>query len=117
MRNLAIGYDPDPDTAQGWRNKLYMHVIKGGPAGGGFSTVGDLQRFAQALLEGKLHSVSSLDRIWTDHLGAGYGCGFFVADTPAGKVVGHGGGFSGINANLDILVDQGYAVAAAPATG
>lgn len=29
---------------------------------------------------------------------------------PVGKVVGHGGGFPGLNANLDIFLDKGYIV-------
>ena len=111
VENLAIGYDADPTCAQGYRNNLYMHVIRGGPAGGGFSTVQDLNRFAQALLEGKLLSVESLDRLWTDHHQRRYGCGFSVAARANGKVVGHSGGFSGINSNLDICVDAGFVVA------
>ena len=107
VENLAIGYERDPTSAQGWRNNLYQHVIKGGPAGGGFSTVGDLHRFARALLEGKLVSLASLDELWTDHLGADYGCGFAVADEPE-KIVGHSGGFPGISANLDVFVERGY---------
>ena len=37
--------------------------------------------------------------------------GFSVSRGAAGKVVGHGGGFDGINSNLDIFVDSGYIVA------
>jgi CubicO group peptidase (beta-lactamase class C family) len=110
VENLAIGYQRDPTSAQGWRNNLYMHVIKGGPAGGGFSTVGDLHRFAVALLEGKLVSVETLDMLWTDAKGAGYGFGFSVKDEPQ-KIVGHSGGFPGISSNLDVFVESGYVVA------
>ena len=42
---------------------------------------------------------------------ANYGCGFSVEQTDAGKVVGHGGGFTGISSNLDILIDKGWVVA------
>jgi CubicO group peptidase (beta-lactamase class C family) len=111
VENLAIGYHPDPEAAQGYRNNLYMHVLRGGPAGGGFSTVRDLERFARSLLEGKLLSVASLDLVWTDQVGADYGFGFGVRDTPAGKVVGHSGGFPGISSNLDIFPDAGFVVA------
>jgi hypothetical protein len=34
-----------------------------------------------------------------------------VTEGDAGKVVGHGGGFDGINSNLDIFLDSGYIVA------
>jgi CubicO group peptidase (beta-lactamase class C family) len=111
VENLAIGYSPDPKSPYGWQNNLYKHVIKGGPAGGGFSTVKDLHKFALALLGGKYLSKESLKEMWTDHLGASYGYGFSVATGAAGKVVGHGGGFDGINSNLDIFLDRGYIVA------
>jgi CubicO group peptidase (beta-lactamase class C family) len=111
VENLAIGYSPDPKSPYGWQNNLYKHVIKGGPAGGGFSTVKDLHKFALALLSGKFVSKDSLKAMWTDHLGADYGYGFSASEGPAGKVVGHGGGFDGINSNLDIFLDSGYIVA------
>ena len=110
VENLAIGYSPDPKSPAGWRNNLYKHVIKGGPAGGGFSTVKDLHKFALALLAGKYVSPAGLKIMWTDHLKANYGFGFGVNQGSAGKVVGHGGGFSGINSNLDIYLDSGYIV-------
>ena len=109
--NLAIGYSPDAKSPSGWRNNLYSHVVKGGPAGGGFSTVKDLHKFALALLAGKLVSPETLRLMWTDHLKANYGFGFTVEDGPASKVVGHSGGFDGINSKLDIYLDAGYIVA------
>lgn len=111
VENLAIGYSPDRSSPYGWQNNLYKHVIKGGPAGGGFSTVEDLHCFALALLSGKLVSKESLDKLWTDHVGENYGCGFTVSEGPNGKVVGHSGGFDGINGNLSIFLDEGYIVA------
>ncbi len=111
VENLAIGYSPDRSSPYGWQNNLYKHVIKGGPAGGGFSTVEDLYRFALALLSGKLVSEKSLDKMWTDHYGENYGYGFTVSQGPHGKVVGHSGGFDGINGNLSIYLDEGYIAA------
>jgi len=111
VENLAIGYSPDPKSPYGWQNNLYKHVIKGGPAGGGFSTVKDLHKFALALLDGKYVSKESRNAMWTDHLKADYGYGFSVSEGPTGKVVGHGGGFDGINSNLDIYLDSGFIVA------
>ena len=111
VENLAIGYSPDFASPYKWQNNLYKHVIKGGPAGGGFSTVKDLHRFALALLSGKLVSKSMRETMWTDFKGANYGYGFQSVQSPGGKAVGHGGGFSGINSQLDIYVDTGYIVA------
>lgn len=111
VENLAIGYSPDPDSQWGWQNNYYKHVIRGGPAGGGFSTVGDLHRFALALLSETFVSKASLEKMWTDPYSSNYGFGFSVRQEAGGKVVGHGGGFSGINSNLDIFLDSGYIVA------
>jgi CubicO group peptidase (beta-lactamase class C family) len=109
--NLAIGYSRDWESEYGWQNNLYKHVIKGGPAGGGFSTVGDLHRYALAMLDGKLVSKESLQTMWSDQSGEGYGYGFGIDEGPMGKRVGHSGGFSGINGKLDMYVDAGYVVA------
>jgi CubicO group peptidase (beta-lactamase class C family) len=111
VENLAIGYVPSRESSSGWRNNLFLHVIKGGPAGGGFSTVGDLHRYALAMLGKKLVSQATLDLMWADQSGTGYGYGFGVREGPAGKVVGHSGGFPGINGDLAIFVERGYIVA------
>jgi CubicO group peptidase (beta-lactamase class C family) len=112
VENLAIGYSADYASPYKWKNNLYMHVIKGGPAGGGFSTVKDLHKFALALLSGKFVSKSLLQTMWTDYKGGNYGYGFQVSQGPSGKIVGHSGGFPGINSQLDIHVESGYIVAA-----
>jgi CubicO group peptidase (beta-lactamase class C family) len=111
VENLAIGYSRDWESEYGWQNNYFKHVVKGGPAGGGFSTVGDLHRFARALLEGKLVSRESLETMWKNHSGEGYGYGFGITEGSTGKIVGHSGGFDGINGNLDIFVDKGYIAA------
>ena len=94
-----------------FENNLFKHVIKGGPAGGGFSSSGDLHRFALALLAETLLPAELRAIMWTDHSGEGYGYGFGIEEGPNGKVVGHSGGFPGINSNLDIMLDRGYVVA------
>lgn len=109
IENLAIGYVQTKDNTFGWENNLYKHVIKGGPAGGGFSTVRDLHKFSLALINAKLISKVSLKLLWENH-SARYGYGFSLRSSRAGKVVGHGGGFPGINSNLDIFLDSNYIV-------
>jgi CubicO group peptidase (beta-lactamase class C family) len=86
-----------------------MHVIRGGPAGGGYSTVEDLVRFAEALKAGKLVSQETFRLLTTPKPEVNsprYGFGF-GAD-PGTGVVGHNGGFSGISSNLDIFQGTGY---------
>lgn len=107
VENLAVGYSRSRQSPSGWENNVFKHVVKGGPAGGGYSTVEDFHAFAKALLAGTLVSKQSLDLMWTEHT-PGYGFGFSVQELPeVGKIVGHGGGFPGISGNMDIFVDRG----------
>src|SRR5829696_5932038 len=113
-KNLAVGYEREDDATNGpvYRNNLFMHVIRGGPAGGGYSTVGDLTRFAEALKSGKLVKPESVRLLTTPKPELGspeYGFGFGVE--AGGKVVGHSGGFPGINSQLDIYVGEDYTLA------
>ncbi|HMQ46092.1 MAG TPA: serine hydrolase domain-containing protein [Saprospiraceae bacterium] len=110
VENLAEGYIPSASSPSGWENNTFKHVIKGGPAGGGYSTVQDLYYFAKVLLAGKWLNPKTQEKMWTDHSGAGYGYGFSVEATDYGTVVGHSGGFPGLNSNLDILLNNGYII-------
>jgi CubicO group peptidase (beta-lactamase class C family) len=122
--NLAVGYSvhytPKGTTYQ---NNVFRHVLRGGPAGGGFSTAPDLLRFARALVAGKLVSQSSLERLWSPRPDLGgiesYGMGFVLGTAPGGEVkketsrwVGHGGGGGdmGISSDLLINLDTGWVV-------
>jgi CubicO group peptidase (beta-lactamase class C family) len=111
VENLAMGYGYYSKGPYHWRENTFDHVFRGGPAGGGFSTVGDLFRFAMALQEGNLVSTASLRMLWTDHPPNNYGAGFEVSTTPAGKAVGHTGFYSGISSRLSIFLDTRYVVA------
>jgi CubicO group peptidase (beta-lactamase class C family) len=112
---LAVGYERQVvDGEPVYENNLYKHVLRGGPAGGGYSTVEDLLRFDRALRAGKLVRPATLEQLWKTYpeLGSdGYGLGFGVEQTPLGKVVGHSGGFFGISSDLAIYVDAGYTLA------
>lgn len=108
--NLAVGYEKEY-TAAGtkFRNNVFEHVIRGGPAGGGYSTAEDLHRFAAALLGGKLISEAGVKLALSakpELKSPGYGYGFQI--DAARSIVGHGGGFPGISSNLDIFLIDGY---------
>jgi CubicO group peptidase (beta-lactamase class C family) len=113
--NLAVGYQRQrtPDGKVEYTNSIFMHVIRGGPAGGGYSTAPDLLRFDRAMRAGKLVSEASLKQLWSAHTevaSPNYGYGFFVQTTPAGRTVGHSGGFPGISSDLTMYLDEGYTV-------
>ena len=110
--NLAIGYSRER-TPQGtrWRSNTFEHVIRGGPAGGGYSTARDLLAFAEALRKGRLVKPATAERLWTakpELQSPEYGYGFGVGRDALGRRVGHSGGFSGISSVLDIYLDTGW---------
>ena len=110
--HLAIGYSRErTGEGQQWRSNTFEHVIRGGPAGGGYATAPDLLAFAEALRSGKLVEPSTLDRLWSPKPALAsneYGFGFGLRQGPGGRSVGHSGGFPGISSNLDIWPESGY---------
>jgi CubicO group peptidase (beta-lactamase class C family) len=117
--NLAIGYTKSnyegEITSDGWRNNLFMHVVKGGPAGGGYSTVEDLLKFDIALRNNVLIIKALFDTLTTGKTPMGpdesYAFLFSDRNVKGQRVIGHGGGAPGINAKLDMYMDSGYTVA------
>lgn len=109
--NLAIGYTKRPD---GWYNNILMHVVRGGPAGGGYSTVRDLLKFDRALRSGKLVNEITFNSLTTpkpELNSPHYGYGFGIHGTQNDRIVGHTGGFPGVSADFKMFLDQGYTVA------
>jgi CubicO group peptidase (beta-lactamase class C family) len=112
--HLAIGYSREK-TAAGtrWRANTFEHVIRGGPAGGGYSTAQDLFAFAEVMRNDKLVSAATRNRLWSpkpELQSPQYGFGFGVSTDPLGRAVGHSGGFPGISSSLRMYPDSGWTV-------
>jgi D-alanyl-D-alanine carboxypeptidase len=100
MRSSPGGaWVPNTDTLP-WR---------GTAAGGGYSTVGDLLRFAQALSSGRLLSKATLAEATRPHQQQ-YGYGFDVQGQGQLRSYGHGGGAPGMNGELRVFPELGYVV-------
>lgn len=96
---------------------------RGGPAGGGYTTVTDLLAFDRALRGGRLLSAAWRDSLWTVRNAElidpsnpqqrimPYGYGFGVRKSPMGTVVGHTGGTPGAGATFDMYLGNGYTIA------
>jgi D-alanyl-D-alanine carboxypeptidase len=84
----------------------------GTAAGGGYSTVGDFFRFAEALQSGKLVSKASLTQMITPGLIPQYGFGMSLTGEGATRNFGHGGGAPGQNGELRIYPESGYVIVA-----
>jgi D-alanyl-D-alanine carboxypeptidase len=78
-------------------------------AGGGYSTVGDLMRFAQALSSGRLISKKMLTEATRPHQEQ-YGYGFGLLGERRLRSYGHGGGAPGMNGELRVFPELGYVV-------
>ncbi|MGD9723627.1 MAG: serine hydrolase domain-containing protein [Pirellulales bacterium] len=110
--NLAVGYEKQYDENGGsFRNNLFEHVLRGGPQGGGYSTVQDLLKFDRALRSNKLVGAEYVTLLLSSKpelKSPRYGYGFAVDDQ---MIAGHGGGFIGINSNLDMFLGSGWTAA------
>ena len=108
--NLALGYEKEfADGGVSFRNNLFEHVIRGGPAGGGYSTAEDLLRFDAALRSNKLVGPEYTKLLLSpkpELNSPGYGYGFGV--NAERQIAGHSGGFPGISSNLDMFLGNGY---------
>jgi D-alanyl-D-alanine carboxypeptidase len=104
----AVGYlRTSPGGA--WKPNTDTLPWRGTAAGGGYSTVGDLLRFAQALGSGTLISRATLAEA-TRQYQQQYGYGFGVQGQGSLASYGHGGGAPGMNGELRIFPELGYVV-------
>jgi D-alanyl-D-alanine carboxypeptidase len=117
VSDRSIGYMKPPDTTT-WVPNTDTLPYRGTSAGGGYATVGDLARFADALLGHRLLGPDATRRLLagkTEPLmgsGSRYAYGFFDARIAGGNGwVGHGGGAPGMNGDLRIYPKSGYVVA------
>lgn len=110
---IAIGYTMSPEHPGQWKNNMYVNVVKGGPAGGSYSTAADLLRFANAVLSNQLLNKENTGlyikgKIKHDRGSYAYGIN---TDTLNGHLIfGHTGGHFGIANELMICPDLGYTV-------
>ena len=108
--NRAVGYTR-PSPGGSWTPNTDTLPYRGTAAGGGYSTVGDLMRFAQALSSGKLISKKMLAEATRPRL-QDYGYGFGIQGEGPLRSFGHGGGAPGMNGELRIFPKLGYVVVA-----
>jgi D-alanyl-D-alanine carboxypeptidase len=102
----AVGY-LRPSSAGAWKPNTDTLPWRGTAAGGGYSTVGDLLRFAQALDSGRLISEATLAEATRPHQQQ-YGYGFDVRGEGRLGSYGHGGGAPGMNGELRVFPELGY---------
>lgn len=112
--NRADGYTRDEAVPGAWRNNLFVNQFRGGPAGGGYSTVEDLSTFITALGDGRLLSPQMRATATTGLFDLGrarYGLGFMEETINGHRMVGNTGGHFGIAGEVWRYEDLGYTFA------
>jgi D-alanyl-D-alanine carboxypeptidase len=115
VQGRSVGYMRAPGSDE-WRPNTNTLPYRGTAAGGGYSTVSDLEKFAEALLSHKLLDAEHTQLLITGKTSlpggrARYAYGFEDGRTPDGeRAVGHGGGAPGMNGELRIFPASGQVV-------
>lgn len=114
MPGRSVGYMRSED-GKSWIPNTNTLPYRGTSAGGGYSTVEDLLRFANALQGHKLLDAQHTELLTTGKVQAGPGGKYaygFIDHTDNGlRCFGHGGGAPGMNGDLEIC-QNGYEVVA-----
>jgi D-alanyl-D-alanine carboxypeptidase len=114
--NLAIGYtrmSRDGKKLEEAQDNTSTREVRGGPAGGGYSTVEDLVKFHMALRSYKLLDQEYTKLVTTGKVEGGgpmgrYGYGFGDKMFEGRHIVGNNGGSGGIAANFEMYPELGY---------
>lgn len=111
--NSSVSYTRRPGTT-GWQRQTEAVASRGMAAGGGLTTLEDLLRFSNALMNHRLLSAGNTTLLTTGKVrsGAGqYAYGFVDVTINGARAIGHSGGAPGQTGDLLILPESGYVVA------
>jgi CubicO group peptidase (beta-lactamase class C family) len=120
---LSVGYQRGRAGAVSAAAATREHMGRGYkvPNGGIYSTVGDLARFAAAMMGETpapiLSAESRAEMLRPQPPAGGYGLGFTVRRRDGAHIVGHGGSVAGYNADLTFDLNSKLGVAALRTTG
>jgi CubicO group peptidase (beta-lactamase class C family) len=112
VADRSVGYTK-MDSPE-WKPNTDTLPYRGTSAGGGYSTVEDLARFAIALEQHKLLNAQYTDLLTTGKPGTpdnSYAFGFGDHKINGIRCFGHGGGAPGMNGQLEICPSDGYVIA------
>ena len=113
VADRSVGYTT-MGAANNWHPNTDTLPYRGTSAGGGYSTVEDLQKFATALQQDKLLNAHYTELLTTGRVetpNGRYAYGFSDHTVNGLRCFGHGGGAPGMNGDLEICPDAGYVVA------
>ena len=124
LRRMSVGYARDRDTGEVSAERATREHFGRGykvPNGGVYSTVGDLARFAAAMIgRGEVPILSEESRwemLRPQAPAENYGLGFQISHQDGVTTMGHGGSVAGYNASLVFELESGLGVAMLRTTG
>ena len=113
VADRSVGYTRFSGPALRPNNETLPY--RGTSAGGGYSTVEDLFKFATALQSNKLLNAQYTEMLTIGKIdtpnGSKYAFGFMDATVGGTRCFGHGGGAPGMNGELKICPGSGYVIA------
>jgi D-alanyl-D-alanine carboxypeptidase len=113
VNDRSVGYTKE-EAGGSWRTNVDTLPYRGSSAGGGYSTVEDLLKFANAIEQNKLLNAHDTELLTTGKVDTGsgrYGYGFGDHTINGTRCFGHTGGAPGMNGDLEICPGPGYVVA------
>ena len=105
----------DEKMTPGTRRLINLAQSRGSAAGGGVTTAGDMLKFAEALRTDRLLSAQATEQLLIDQVdgqrpGENYAMGFITRKNSRERIVGHSGGFPGVDAQFDMYLGSGWTV-------
>jgi len=110
IENSAENYTLSDIYPNQLQKTIFMGAAKGSPAGGGYTTINDLYKFASALKNGDFLNSDYNTLITKEPDNGWYGYGMQFAGAKGSGIYGHSGGHYGVGAEWRIFEKQNYTV-------
>ncbi|WP_242202202.1 serine hydrolase [Aestuariivivens insulae] len=110
IENAAENYTLSDIYPNKLQKTMFMSAVKGNPAGGGYSTLDDLYKFATAFKHNLLLNTEYTTLLKTEPENSWYGYGMQFAGAKGSGIYGHSGGHFGVGAEWRIFEKQNYTV-------
>ncbi|MEL6866522.1 MAG: serine hydrolase domain-containing protein, partial [Bacteroidota bacterium] len=111
--NAAVGYVRPVDKKDEWKTNYYLNKSSS-PAGGAYSSTGDLIKFYQGLKTHQLLKEESKKQMFHPQISTGYGqygYGIGINENNGQAIIGHLGGYYGVRGELMWYPTDDYIVA------
>lgn len=110
IENEAENYTLSDVYPNQLQKTFFMSAVKGSSAGGGYTTINDMYKFALAFKNNKLLNAKYTDFMKKEPENGWYGYGMQFAGAKGSGIYGHSGGHFGVGAEWRIFNKQNYTV-------